>query len=99
LGAKLQGRLAEPWQLASGWGREPVVRSALTVPPVSTVAALKSEGSAQSPFAFATRQEQQPMHIRYGFNIEIEVPNLTTVVTAFDVHPKRRAEIVEERPL
>jgi hypothetical protein len=39
------------------------------------------------------------MHIRYGFNIEIEVPNLTTVVTAFDVHPKRRAEIVEERPL
>ena len=39
------------------------------------------------------------MHIRYGFNIEIEVPNPTTVITAFDVHPERRAEIVEERPL
>jgi hypothetical protein len=47
LGAKLQGRLAETWQLASGWGQEPAVRSALTVPPVSTVAAPKSAGSAR----------------------------------------------------
>ena len=39
------------------------------------------------------------MQIRYGFEIEIEVPVQTSLITAFDVHPDRRNDIIEETPL
>ena len=38
------------------------------------------------------------MHIRYGFNIEIEVVQPTTILTMMDVEPARRHAIIEERP-
>lgn len=38
------------------------------------------------------------MHIRYGFNIEIDIPQPTTILTAMDVEPRRRRDIVEEAP-
>ena len=38
------------------------------------------------------------MRIRYGFNIEIDVPQETTILTAMDVEPRRRGDIVYERP-
>jgi transglutaminase-like putative cysteine protease len=38
------------------------------------------------------------MRIRYGFNIEIDVPQETTILTAMDVEPRRRGDIVHERP-
>lgn len=36
------------------------------------------------------------MHIRYGFDIEIEIANSTTVITAFDVYPDGCGDIVNE---
>jgi transglutaminase-like putative cysteine protease len=39
------------------------------------------------------------MRIRYGFNIEIEVSQPTTILTAFDVETRRRGDILWERPL
>jgi transglutaminase-like putative cysteine protease len=39
------------------------------------------------------------MHIRYGFNIEIDIPQPTTILTVMDVDPARRPDIIEERPL
>jgi transglutaminase-like putative cysteine protease len=38
------------------------------------------------------------MHIRYGFNIEIDVVRPTTILTMMDVEPARRHAIIEERP-
>jgi hypothetical protein len=38
------------------------------------------------------------MLIRYGFNIEIDVWQETTILTALDIEPARRRDIVEERP-
>ncbi|MDB5394360.1 MAG: transglutaminase [Rhodospirillales bacterium] len=38
------------------------------------------------------------MRIRYGFNIEIDVPQDVTILTAMDVEPRRRRDIVYERP-
>ncbi len=34
------------------------------------------------------------MHIRYGFDIEISLPQETTIVTMMDVHPERQRDIV-----
>lgn len=39
------------------------------------------------------------MLIRYGFHIDIAVAQPTTVVTVLDVHPDRRADILEEEGL
>jgi transglutaminase-like putative cysteine protease len=39
------------------------------------------------------------MRIRYGFNIEIDVSQPTTILTAFDVEARRRGDILWERPL
>lgn len=39
------------------------------------------------------------MLIRYGYHIDLEVYQPTPVVTALDVHPDRRPDIVEERSL
>jgi len=39
------------------------------------------------------------MQIRYGFNIEIDVTQPTTILTAMDVEPPRRGHILHERPL
>jgi transglutaminase-like putative cysteine protease len=39
------------------------------------------------------------MNIRYGFDIEIELPQPTAVVTTLDVHPSRRPDIIHERDL
>jgi transglutaminase-like putative cysteine protease len=39
------------------------------------------------------------MRIRYGFNIEIDVSQSTTILTAFDVETRRRGDILWERPL
>ena len=39
------------------------------------------------------------MHIRYGFNIEIDITQPTTILTAMDVEQARRGEILHERPL
>lgn len=39
------------------------------------------------------------MRIRYGFDIEIDVSQPTTILTAFDVESHRRGDIVWERPL
>lgn len=39
------------------------------------------------------------MRIRYGFNIEIDVGQPTTILTAMDVEQRRRGDIVHERPL
>jgi transglutaminase-like putative cysteine protease len=39
------------------------------------------------------------MRIRYGFNIEIDVSQPTTILTAFDVETRRRGDILWERPL
>jgi transglutaminase-like putative cysteine protease len=39
------------------------------------------------------------MRIRYGFDIEIDVSQPTTILTAFDVEARRRGDIVWERPL
>jgi transglutaminase-like putative cysteine protease len=36
------------------------------------------------------------MLIRYGFDIELELPQRTTLIAAMDVHPSRRRDIVEE---
>jgi transglutaminase-like putative cysteine protease len=36
------------------------------------------------------------MNIRYGFDIEIDLPCATTIITAFDVHPERRADVLED---
>ena len=36
------------------------------------------------------------MNIRYGFDIEIDLPCATTIITAFDVHPERRTDILED---
>ena len=38
------------------------------------------------------------MHIRYGFDIEITLPQETAIVTLMDVHPERHADIVEQSP-
>jgi transglutaminase-like putative cysteine protease len=38
------------------------------------------------------------MRIRYGFAIEIDVPQDITILTALDVEPDRRKDIVHERP-
>ncbi len=38
------------------------------------------------------------MLIRYGFNIEIDVWQETTILTVLDIAPERRADLVEERP-
>jgi transglutaminase-like putative cysteine protease len=38
------------------------------------------------------------MQIRYGFNIEIDVPQAVTILTALDVESDRRRDIIEERP-
>jgi transglutaminase-like putative cysteine protease len=35
-------------------------------------------------------------HIRYGFDIEIAVTSPTTIITAFDVHPDRRDDLVDD---
>ena len=39
------------------------------------------------------------MQIRYGFNIEIDIAQPTTILTVMDVDPARRHDIIEERPL
>jgi len=39
------------------------------------------------------------MHIRYGFNIEIDVSQPMTLLTALDVEQARRGDIVHEQPL
>jgi len=39
------------------------------------------------------------MRIRYGFNIEIDVTQPTTILTAMDVEQSRHADIVHEGPL
>jgi transglutaminase-like putative cysteine protease len=39
------------------------------------------------------------MRIRYGFNIEIDVPQPTTILTAMDVEQGRLGDIVREPPL
>ena len=39
------------------------------------------------------------MRIRYGFTIEIDVTQPTTILTAMDVEQSRRGDIVHERPL
>jgi transglutaminase-like putative cysteine protease len=39
------------------------------------------------------------MRIRYGFNIEITVPQRTTVITKMDLVPERRGDVVWESPL
>jgi transglutaminase-like putative cysteine protease len=39
------------------------------------------------------------MRIRYGFNIKIDVSQPMTLLTAMDVEPARRGDIVDERPL
>jgi transglutaminase-like putative cysteine protease len=39
------------------------------------------------------------MRIRYGFNIKIDVTQPITLLTAMDVEPARRSDIVHERPL
>jgi len=39
------------------------------------------------------------MQIRYGFNIEIDVTQPTTILTAMDVEARRRGHIRHERPL
>jgi transglutaminase-like putative cysteine protease len=39
------------------------------------------------------------MHIRYGFTIEIDVTQPTTILTAMDVEPSRRGHILHERAL
>jgi len=39
------------------------------------------------------------MHIRYGFNIEIDVTQPTTILTCMDVEQARRGQILQERPL
>jgi transglutaminase-like putative cysteine protease len=36
------------------------------------------------------------MHIRYGFDIELSLPQPTTVVTVMDVHPSRKSDVTEE---
>jgi transglutaminase-like putative cysteine protease len=36
------------------------------------------------------------MRIRYGFDIELSLPQSTTVVTAMDVHPSRKSHVMEE---
>jgi transglutaminase-like putative cysteine protease len=36
------------------------------------------------------------MHIRYGFDIEISLPQEAAIVTLMDVHPERQADIVEQ---
>jgi transglutaminase-like putative cysteine protease len=38
------------------------------------------------------------MRIRYGFNIEIDIPQEITILTAMDIEPSRRQDIVIERP-
>jgi transglutaminase-like putative cysteine protease len=55
--------------------------------------------NSSSPLSIAAWQEQLSMHIRYGFDIEIEVQNPTTIIAALDVHPERRADILEENTL
>jgi hypothetical protein len=39
------------------------------------------------------------MRIRYGFNIEIDVSQPTTILTAFDIETRRRGDILWEQPL
>jgi transglutaminase-like putative cysteine protease len=39
------------------------------------------------------------MLIHYGFHIELEICQTTTIVTTMDVHPSRRADIVNESEL
>jgi transglutaminase-like putative cysteine protease len=39
------------------------------------------------------------MQIRYGFDIELELFQPTTIITVMDVHPSRRADVVEESGL
>jgi transglutaminase-like putative cysteine protease len=36
------------------------------------------------------------MRIRYGFDIELSLPQPTTVVTVMDVHPSRKSDVIEE---
>jgi transglutaminase-like putative cysteine protease len=36
------------------------------------------------------------MRIRYGFDIELRLPQPTTVVTVMDVHPSRKSDVIEE---
>jgi transglutaminase-like putative cysteine protease len=36
------------------------------------------------------------MQIRYGFDIELDLPQPTTIVTAMDIHPSRRGDVVSE---
>ena len=38
------------------------------------------------------------MHIRYGYTIEIETAQPTTLLTALDVETRRRGDIVYEEP-
>jgi transglutaminase-like putative cysteine protease len=40
--------------------------------------------------------EASPMHILYGFDIELELFQLTTFITAMDVHSSRRGDIETE---
>jgi transglutaminase-like putative cysteine protease len=39
------------------------------------------------------------MQIRYGFDIELELLQPTTIVTVMDIHPSRRSDVVEESGL
>lgn len=39
------------------------------------------------------------MHIRYGFDIEMQFSQPTTLITVLDVHPSRRGDIVREQDL
>ncbi len=39
------------------------------------------------------------MHIRYGFRIDMDFAQPTSIVTALDVHPSRRGDIVKESGL
>jgi hypothetical protein len=39
------------------------------------------------------------MQIRYGFDIELELFQPTTIVTEMDVHPTRHSDVVEESGL
>lgn len=44
-------------------------------------------------------QGKATMHIRYGFDIELQFSQPTTLITVLDVHPSRRGDIVREQDL
>jgi transglutaminase-like putative cysteine protease len=45
------------------------------------------------------RKSRLPMQIRYGFDIELELFQPTTIITVMDVHPSRYGDVVEESGL